>query len=411
MTSRERVRKVLHFDKPDRLPIDFGGTQQTGIHVDEYVRLGQYLGVDFEVPKMYDQFQMLARLDEWARKRLFSDVVLLEDPTVTWGLENKGWKPWVTSQGNTVLVPGAFETVADGKYTYIVDRNGKRLAYKSADSLYFDKTVVPSSGTGDYTYNDPKIWKNSIKLYTDEELKKLETMAKFLYEYTDYSIFGGTDRGRLWSTSQFAGHGLEDWLCILLTDEEYASEMLCVFAERATENFSLYLQAVGRYIDALVVSSADYGSQKSELLNPRLFEELYAPNMKLINDFIHNNSRAKIYFHSCGSIRNILGAMISAGVDIINPLQFTADNMDCEDIAGEFGGKVVFWGGGVDSQTVLPYGTEDEVEAQVRERIDLLSAKGGYVFAPVHNVQFGVPIQNLLRAVDTAYQYGTRIYT
>jgi len=411
MTSRERVQKVLRFEKPDRLPIDIGGTQQTGIHVDEYVKLGEYLGIDLETPKMFDQFQMLARMDEWAHKRLHSDVVLLEDPVVTWGYENKGWKPWITSLGNTVLVPGVFNTVTQGKYEYIVDPSGKQVAYKSVDSLYFDKISPPSSQGGDYSYTDPEVWKNSIKLYTDEELKKLEANAKFLYTYTDYSIFGGADKGKLWSTSQFAGHGFEDWLCILLTEAGYAQEMLGAFAERAVENFSLYLQAVGSYIDALVVSSSDYGSQKSELLSPKLFEELYVPSMKLINDYIHDHSRVKIYFHCCGSIRNLMELMISAGVDIINPLQFTADNMDPDDIAKTFSGKIVFWGGGVDTQTVLQHGTEDEVAAQVTERIDLLSSKSGYIFAPVHNIQPGVPIQNLLCAVDTAYSHGAQIYS
>jgi len=177
MTSRERVQKVLRFEKPDRLPIDIGGTQQTGIHVDEYVKLGKYLGIDFETPKMFDQFQMLARMDEWAHKRFHSDVVLLEDPVVTWGYENKDWKPWVTSPGNTVLVPGAFNTVTQGKYEYVIDPTGKQVAYKSSDSLYFDKLSPSGSQGGEITFNDPEVWKNSIRLYTDEELKKLEANA------------------------------------------------------------------------------------------------------------------------------------------------------------------------------------------------------------------------------------------
>jgi uroporphyrinogen decarboxylase len=410
MTSRQRVRCALRFEKPDRLPIDIGGTQQTGIHVDEYLMLGRYLNIDVEAPKMFDQFQMLARLDEWVRKRLYSDVVLLEDTILTWGLENKDWKPWKTSLGNTVLVPGSFETVFEDRYQYIIDNTGKRLAYKSDNSLYFDKLPGIKSKFGEYEYTDPEKWRKSICLYTDDELKSLQYRAEFLYKYTDYSIFGGSDRGRLWSTSLFAGHGLEDWMCIMLTDTDYAAEMIQVCAERAIENFKLYLQAVGKYIDALVVSSSDYGSQKSELFNPDIFNSLYSPNMMLINDYIHKNSEVKTYYHSCGSIRKILKSMIDAGVDIINPLQFTADNMNPESIANEFSGKVVFWGGGVDSQTVLQFGTIKEVEEQVKKRIDILSSKNGYIFAPVHNIQPGVPIENLICAVDTAYTYGKEIY-
>jgi len=210
----------------------------------------------------------------------------------------------------------------------------------------------------------------------------------------------------LGSNGIFAGHTIVDWLCLLISDKEYAFSILQVTAERAVENLKLYLQAVGDYLDTIFISGTDFGTQKGELFNPDIFRELYVPNMKLINDYVHKHSKAKTMYHSCGSNFNLIEYFIEAGVDILNPVQTAAANMDPVVLKKKFGDRIVFWGGGIDTQTVLPYGTVENVRDQVKERILALATGGGFVFTQVHNIQHGVPPQNIVAMADAVLEFG-----
>jgi len=407
MNSRERVRKAIRFEEPDRVPIDVGGSLVTGICIDEYVDLVKHLGTDLGLPTVYEQFGMLARLAEPVRQRLHSDVIELENPAVAWDLENKDFKPWKTGLGNTVLMPGGFNPVVGEKgYLYILDGQGRPLAYMPQGGLYFERACVTTLSNSDEKMS-PEVWAKSIPLYSDEHLRQLEQSAKHLYETTEYSIQGGFLKAGLGSNGIFAGHTITDWLCRLVTEPEYAFSILQATAERAVENLEVYLQAVGKYIDTIFMSGTDYGTQKGELFNPRIFKELYLPNMWLINDYVHQHSDAKTMYHSCGSNINLMEYFIEAGVDILNPIQTTAAKMDPLELKKRFGGRIVFWGGGVETQTVLPYGTADQVREQVQERLRIFAPGGGLVFAAIHDIQHGVPPQNVLAMVDTALEYGT----
>jgi len=406
MNSRERVRKAIRFEEPDRVPIDVGGSLVTGICIDAYVELVKYLGLDLGLPIVYEQFGMMARLAEPVRQRLHSDVIELENPSVAWDLENKDFKPWKTGPGNMVLMPGGFNPVTDEKgYLNILNRQGKPLAFMPPGGLYFERACTTAMSDSDAKMS-PEDWAASIPLYSDEHLRQLEESAKKLYETTEYSIQGGFLKGGLGTNGIFAGHTITDWLCRLVTEPDYAFSILQATAQRAVENLKIYLQAVGKYIDTIFMSGTDFGTQKGELFNPRIFKELYVPNMRLMNDYVHQHSDAKTMYHSCGSNSRIMDYFVEAGVDILNPIQTTAVNMDPADLKKRFAGRLVFWGGGVDTQTVLPYGTPDEVREQVQERIRIFSPGGGFVFAAIHDIQYGVPPQNILMMADTAFECG-----
>ena len=246
----------------------------------------------------------------------------------------------------------------------------------------------------------------ALPLYTEEELRWLEGNARFLHEYTDWSVHGGFLRGALGRTALFAGHTISDWLCILVTEPDYAGAILRATAERAVENLELYLQAVGDRIDTILVSGADFGTQNGELFDPALFAQLHAPNYRLINDYVHAHSRAKTMFHCCGSIWNLIEQFIACGVDILNPVHTNTRNMQPQQLVARYGGRIVFWGGGVETQTVLPNGTVEDVRNQVRERIGVFGPGGGFVFAAVHNIQHGVPPRNVEAAVQAVLDYG-----
>ena len=227
-----------------------------------------------------------------------------------------------------------------------------------------------------------------------------------LHENTEYSIQGGFLKAGLGSNGIFAGHTITDWLCRLVTEPDYALSILQATARRAVENLRIYLQAVGKYIDTIFMSGTDFGTQKGELFSPQIFKELYVSNIRLMTDYVHRHSHVKTMYHSCGSNFNLIDYFIEAGVDILNPVQTTAANMDPVELKKRFGGRIVFWGGGVDTQTVLPYGTADEVRQQVKQRVQVFGPGGGFVFAGIHDIQYGVPPENILAMADAAAEFG-----
>jgi uroporphyrinogen decarboxylase len=404
MTSRERVRKAINFQETDRVPIDIGGAVVSGICIDAYVDLVRHLKLNLGLPIVYNQGGMLARIAEPVRRRLHSDVIELENPATAWGLENKDWKPWKTGPGNTVLMPGGFNPVVDKRgYIYIKDAKGTPLAYMPPGGLYFER-ACETTMSDNVEKMDPQDWANSLPLYSEEHLRQLEETAKNLYENTDYSIQGGFLKGGLGSNGIFAGQTICTWLCTLVAEPEYAFSVLQATSERAVEDLKLYLQAVGKYIDTILVSGTDFGTQKGELFRPEIFRDLYVPNIRRITDYIHSHTQAKAMYHSCGSNFNIMEHFIEAGVDIFNPVQTSAANMDPTQLKKRFGNRIVFWGGGVDTQAVLPRGTPDDVRRQVGERIKIFAPGGGFVFSTGHNIQYGVPPENVLVMVDTAVE-------
>ena len=405
MNSRERVLKACNFQEADRVPIDIGGSQVSGICIDPYCDLLRELKID-ETPKVYEQFEMLARVEEPVRRRLHGDVISLENPSMRWGLHNRDWQPWRTAKGNDVLMPGDFHPERDQKGGLLLrDKWGKPVASMAKDTLYFEY-ACGTAMSDEIVKNDPQKLKDSIALYTDDELDQIARQAEYLHRETEYAVLGEFSRGSLGTNGLFAGHTITDWLCILLTEREYADEILQATAERALENLSLYLQAVGSHADIIFISGTDFGTQRSELFNPQIWRESYLQRYKMLNDYVHQKSAIKTFIHSCGSVYHIIGDIIAAGFDILNPVQVTAANMDAQSLKKEFGGKIVFWGGGVDTQTVLPFGTREDVIAQVRERLGVFAPGGGFVFNPVHCIQYGVPPENLLAAADAAFTYG-----
>jgi uroporphyrinogen decarboxylase len=405
MRSRERVLKACSFEEADRVPIDIGGSQVSGLCIDHYCDLLRYFEIN-EIPKVYEQFEMLARVEEPIRKRLRGDVISLENPSMRWGLHNKDWKIWHTFKGNEVLMPGGFNPVIDEKGGLILnDINGKPIARMAKNTLYFE-FACGTTMSRDIIKMDPEKWKNSIGLYTDDELKQIAVEAKNLHENTEYAVFGEFCRGGLGTNGLFADHTITDWLCILLTEKEYAAELLQATAQRALENLKLYMEAVEGNIDIILISGTDFGTQRAELFNPEIWHELFLPRYKLLNDYVHKKSQVKTFIHSCGSIYDIIEYIIEAGFDILNPVQATAARMDAVGLKEKFGGRIVFWGGGVDTQTVLPFGSQEEVKEQVRQRIKIFAPGGGFIFNPTHCIQYGVTPENLLAAADAAYEYG-----
>ena len=410
MNSRERVRMAINHKEPDRVPVDIGGTFITGVHVDEYIKIAEYVGLDCELPKVYEQMLMLVRPDFLMLNFFGADVIQLENEEYSFGMKNKDWQIWKTNRGNRVLMPGSFKTAtAEDGEIHIINKDGKVLAKMAPSGDYFDR---PNYGIGmnldfEIAHVDIEKFKKSLPIYNEEELRSLEKRAEFLYKNTELSVHGSFHRGKLGSSAGVAGHSFEEWMLIMKLEPDYAYELMHATAEIGLENLKVYLQAVGKYIDTILISTSDYGTQRAEMFSPSIYKKVHLQNYKMMNDYVHQNSDIKTFYHSCGCVRGFIPYFIEAGVDILNPVQTTAERMAPGELKAEFGDKLTFWGGGIDTQVTLPTGTPQQVRTKVKESVEIFKTGGGFVFTPIHNMQPDIPIENALAMLEAVKEFGS----
>jgi uroporphyrinogen-III decarboxylase len=236
--------------------------------------------------------------------------------------------------------------------------------------------------------------------------------GRFLYENTDKAILGwGACISLVGLSALLADNitqgSLDEWFYLLMREKETAHEMMGRYVDSAISRLRLYHEAVGPYCFAWGIGSDDAGTQRGGFIAPELFAEMIAPHYRRLCSWVHGNTGWKTYLHSCGAIAPYLPGWIEAGVDILNPVQISAAGMEPERLVREFGGRVVFWGGGCDTQQVLPLGTPAEVREHVRRNLEVFGrGPGGYVFTQVHNVQQNVPVANVEAMLAAALEFG-----
>ncbi len=408
MDSRERVMAALNFQEPDRVPIDLGGTWMTGIMAHALIQLRQYLGLDGHPVRVYELYQMLGEVESDVLDRLSCDVVPLDTRAGFFGIPRQDWKPWTLWDGTEVLVPGGFcpLTEEDGALTIRQgDQPGGQISARMPeDGFYFDIPEQTDIGEIPELVPIDKL-RNRWQLVRDEELAFLAARAKQLRS-TGRAIVAG-----LWGIGcgGLAPRRTTDrvpWLCLLATEKNYCREVMDAQSEVCIENARLYFQALGDNVDIVGICGEDYGGQNGPLISPELFAEVYVPSQKRVNDWIHQNTPYKTFFHCCGSMLELIEGFIEMGANIINPVQCSAANMEPTVLKGRFGGRIAFWGGGVDTQKALPFGSPAEVREQVRDRIRTFAPGGGYVFNPIHNIQRDSPPENIVAAYEAAVSFG-----
>ena len=404
MTSRERVLAALSFREPDRVPLDLGGSIMSGIMAHPLDRLRRHLGLETRPVRVYEVFQMLGEVELDLAERLGLDVLPVEPPVQFFGLRREGWKPWRLWDGTQVLVPGAFEVevAPDGDWLLHTagDPSQPVEGRMPRNGFYFD---MPALTAGHDDYRPPPLEEVRREHQLEPaELEFLASRAEHLRRTTDKALFLGCwDKfGLPWVGS------IPDFLVLMLSDPGYVKELFAARTQTALDNLAKAKRYLGDNIDVLGLDGTDYGAQNAELFAPELFAELYVPFFRIQNDWVHGHTRWKTWLHTCGSVTRILPLLVEAGVDILNPLQTSAAGMDPAWLKRSFGGKIAFWGGGVDTQRTLPFATAGEVAAEVRERVRLLAPGGGFVFNPIHNVQQGTPPENVVAAYDTAREAG-----
>ena len=409
MTSRQRVQNALsHKDGP--VPLDLGGTMVTGIHVSVVAALRERLGLEKRPIKAIDPGQMLGEVGEDLKQALGIDVEAVRAMNTRYGFPlNEGWKEWRTPWGQEILVSGGFTTSTEPNGDILIYPQGDRQAPPSAcipASGYFADTIVRQEPIDDDKLNPA----DNLEEFTPISEAALvhfhrEVEAASKTGRGVIAGFGGTALGDIGAVPAPALkhpkgiRDVEEWYISTVARQDYLHAVFEGQVKMALDNLERIRAKLGPLVDAVdavYLCGADYGTQASTFCSSEAFSELYMPHYKAITGWIHRNTPWKCFKHSCGAIAPLLPVLIEAGFDIINPVQCSAAGMDPEMLKQKFGHDLVFWGGGVDTQKTLPFGTPDEVRREVRERLRVFAPGGGFVFTPVHNIQACTPVENLL---------------
>ena len=413
MTSRERVRAALHHQQPDRVPLDLGSTPVTGIHFATYTRLRRALGLADAPVKIGEPYQMLASVEADVADKLGVDTAAVQLPNTIFGFPNQNWKSYVHYDGMPALVSEFFNYTTDANGDRLIYPNGDRSAPPCArmpkDGDFFDAIVRQDPRAEEHL--DPREFvKDQISPYTEAQLGYLQQQADDLYRNTDKSLVGWWAQGALGDIALVPGlnaaypKGIRDpqrWYEMLAERPDYVKEVFALQTEIACENLKLYRQAVGDKIDVIAISGTDFGTQRGPFCSPAMYRGLWKPFHKRMNDWIHQNTPWKTFYHTCGSVAAFLPDFIEAGVDILNPVQCSAVGMDAPTLKAKYGDKLTFWGGGVNTQQTLPFGTAEQIREEVTERIRIFNQDGGFVFNPIHNIQAKTPTENVVTLFET----------
>lgn len=383
MNSRSRVLAALKHEPHDRIPVDLGGTVVTGICPQVHDALRRELGLRITPSKVIEPVTIVAEVEAPLRKALEIDTITL----CLEGGSLHGWQPWKMSDGTEVQLSSDLDVKERGDGGWNLIRAGKTIGTMPPGGLYFDELEYVK--WRDY---DPGA-------LTDEVLKDIEIRARFCKEETDlavvlntpFSIFNGTN---------------PEFLCALMIDDEKqeAHDRMNTWVDHTIEGLRLLLDAVSDNVSVMVFSG-DAGTQRAPIISPDLYREMILPHFRRVPEFVHKNSDIHFFLHTCGSVYRLMEPFIEEGVDILNPLQVSAAEMEAERIVSEFGGRIAFWGGGIDAQHTLVEGTEEQVRAKVRNQLSQYASIPGYVFAFDHNLQADVPAGNILAAIDEVRRF------
>jgi hypothetical protein len=409
MNSRQRVQKALAHEEPDRVPLDLGASAVTGMHVSSVYQLRQAYQLDRPgTPvKVVEPYQMLGEIAPDLAEALGVDVLGLGGRTTMFGFENKDWKPWQLFDGTPVLVPAAFNTVPEPNGDILMYPEGDQTALPSGrmpkGGYYFD-TIVRQEPIDDAKL-DPEDNLQEFGPITDAALEHFAREADRLWRETDKAVlanFGGTAFGDIalvpapWLKRPKGIRDVEEWYVSTVTRFDYVFEVFRRQCEIALANLARIYDAVGDRVAAVFITGTDFGAQRGPFIGSAAYRKLFQPFHRKVNDWVHEHTPWKTFIHSCGSVVDLLPDIVDAGFDILNPVQCSAAGMDPKRLKERFGARLTFWGGGVDTQKTLPFGTPEQIRREVKQRIAIFARGGGFVFNTVHNVQANTPRDNLV---------------
>jgi len=411
MTSRERVLTALNHKEPDRIAVDLGAHRSSGIAAIAYHRLRKHLGLPEKPIRIYDMVQQLAIIDEDVLDLFGVDCIEMGRGFL---LEDSDWKPWVLPDGTPCEIPGYIQLEHKDEHWYLLDAEGSDVGILKKGSLYFEQTCFPlmERGIENDHFEDleemlgRQMWSAVAHpgghLSLDASgLKELTAGAKALRGSTDRAIVG-LFGGNMFEIPQML-YRMDNYLLATGLYPDKVAELSERLYEIHMKNLELWMSAVGPYID-VVLFGDDLGGQQGPLISPDAYREFYKPYHKKLWGRARELADVKVQLHCCGGIYELIDDLIDAGLDAFNPVQISCRGMDPSILKKEFGDRINFWGGGCDTQRILPMSTPDEVAAHVREMNSIFAPGGGFIFQQVHNILANVAPENIVAMMEAIHK-------
>ncbi len=402
MNSRERVLSSLNHEPTDRPPIDLSGHRSSGIAAIAYAKLRNFLNLPEKPIRIYDMVQQLAVVDEDVMDLFGVDTIEMGRGFL---LEDSDWKDWMLPDGTPCRIPYYIHIRKKGEDWCVQTKDGQELGIQKKGCLYFEQTYFPLMERGienddfsDLEYHLGRtIWTGvphpgAHLLLNESGLKEMSARAKALREKTSKAVVG-LFGGNMFEVPQML-YRMDNYLIYLgmYPDDVFRlSEKLC---DIYVKNLEKWLNAVGPYID-IILFGDDLGGQGGPLISPQMYREFYKPFHHKLWHRAKELADVKVMLHCCGGVRELLPDLIDAGLEVINPVQFNCAGMEVRELKQEFSKDLTFWGGGCDTQSILPEGTANEVREHVRHQVNILGPDGGFVFQQVHNILANVPPKNI----------------
>jgi uroporphyrinogen decarboxylase len=398
MLPRERVICALNHKEPDRIPKDLGGSIATSINAMAYQRVKEYLGLKVRKSRVRNVILFTPEVDEEIRKNWGIDTVSLDRLEAAPGIPFRGkWKQFHLPNGEPALYPEGFSPVIREDGGWELFHDGVKTNVLSTQTGSFVPVHFPLKGA-----DLNRLEEYELPGFEDRELEYLHRRARWLFENTDYAIFGWFGGSIFEQTHYLCGY--DEIMIRLITERDFVRALFEKLARQMIEDARLYLDAVGKYIQVIGFYD-DFGVQNGPMIAPSLFRELIKPLLGEVYGEVHRLTDAFLFLHSCGSVYEFIEDFIEIGVDILSPVQTSAFRMEPERLKEEFGTRISFWGGGCDVHRILPLGSPEEVRRDVRRRMEIFGKGGGFVFAPIHNIQADVPPQNIEAMYDEACNF------
>ena len=409
--SKECVWNALNHRGGTPVPVDFGATTVTGIHCRIVEQLRKYYGLADKPVRIVDPFQMLGEVDEELQERMGVDLVPLFGRKNMFGIDESEVHEQVTPWGQKVLIAKGIDMTPDAEGDVYIYPEGDRSVSPSAvmpEGCYFINAIERQQPIDEtlLSYQDNleeyALLNESDLAYWKQAAGKAAATGKAVV-----AGFGGTALG---DVAFIPAMGLKhpkgirsvaEWYMSTLIRPDFVHALFEHQTDLAIRNYEMLWNTVGDQVDVVFTCGTDFGTQDSQFCSEEVFRELWLPYYKRLNDWIHTHTTWKIFKHSCGAVLPLIPAMIESGFDILNPVQINAKDMDSKVLKEQFGDQLVFWGGGIDTQRVLAFGTKEEVRRQVMEQCEILGKDGGFVFNTVHNIQANVPVENVITMIET----------
>lgn len=374
MNHKERVLMALDHEEPDRVPVDLGG-RQTTFMVETYEQFKSHLGINDLPTKMMSHKWQTVYVDEQILNRFSIDCRHVRPP---------------------VKAEPEFSETAEAKITFVDEWGVKRII----DAGYASIIDYPLQ-TATLQDLEAYEWPNPAEIF---DYTSIRNQALQLHSEGEYAIVGNMGSpGNIFEQSWYL-RGLTEFFMDLVDNKDFAHELMSKITEIRKQNAKYFLNEVGEYLDVFQLAD-DLAMQNGPYMSPQLYREMIKPYQVELFRFVKQLTPAKIYYHSCGSVTRLLDDLIDVGVDILNPVQISADGMETDQLKQRFGNKLSFWGA-MDTTEILPNGTADNVRNEVRRIIHDLAPEGGFVLASVHNLQPDIPPENILAMFEAASQYG-----